>query len=196
MPPKARITKEMVIEAAFEVAREAGVENINARTAAKKLGCSTQPIMYHFATIEELKRAAYARADRFHTEYLLEIPESQENVMLAIGLNYIRFAGEEPELFRFLFQAGYVVENSLTEMADSAELVPVLSTMQKEMNLNMEQIKEVFITLAMFVHGYASIIANNSSEYDEKLIAKHLKRVYTGAVLAVLEEKSSEGGPK
>lgn len=35
MPPKPKITKEMVINAAFEVAREAGGENINARTVAK-----------------------------------------------------------------------------------------------------------------------------------------------------------------
>ena len=30
--------------------------------------------------------------------------------------------------------------------------------------MNIEQTKEVFITLALFVHGYASIIANNSLE--------------------------------
>ena len=48
MPPKAKVTKDMIIDAAFEVARESGVENINARTVAKKLNCSTQPVMYHF----------------------------------------------------------------------------------------------------------------------------------------------------
>ena len=52
MPPKVKVTKDMVIDAAFEIAREAGAENINARTVAKKLNCSTQPVMYHFATIE------------------------------------------------------------------------------------------------------------------------------------------------
>ena len=45
-----------------------------------------------------------------------------------------------------------------------------------------------FLTLAMFVHGYASIIVNNSLEYDEELVTKHLKRVYTGAILAIREE--------
>ena len=74
------------------------------------------------------------------------------------------------------------------EMIDSEELMPVLSVMQKAMDINMEQTKEVFITLALFVHGYASIIANNSLEYDEALIATHLEKVYTGAVLALQEE--------
>lgn len=186
MPPRAKITKEMVIDAAFEVARETGAENINARTVAKKLNCSTQPVMYHFATIEELKKVAYAKTDWYHTEYLMNT--GQGDIMLGIGLNYIRFAIEEPHLFRFLFQSGFAVENSLLEMIDSEELVPVLSVMQEAMNMSMKQTKEVFVTLALFVHGYASIIANNSLEYDEKLITTHLERVYTGAILATQEE--------
>ncbi len=188
MPPKARITKDMVIDAAFDIARRTGADNINARTVSQRLNCSTQPVMYHFATIEELKRAVYAKADRYHTEYLMNIQKPQEEGMLGIGLNYIRFAIAEPHLFRFLFQSGFAAENSLLEMIDSRELIPVISVMQEAMNRNTEQTKEVFVTLAMFVHGYASIIANNSLEYDEALIKKHLKRVYTGAVAAMQEE--------
>ena len=188
MPPKAKITKDMVVDAAFEVARKTGAENINARTVSNELNCSTQPVMYHFETIDTLKRAAYKRTDEYHTEYLMNIRETQEDVMLGIGLNYIRFAVEEPNLFRFLFQSGFAVENSLLEMINSEGLIPVLSAMQKAMNINIEQTKEVFITLALFVHGYASIIANNSLEYDEALITTHLERVYTGAVLALQKE--------
>ena len=188
MPPRATITKEMVIEAAFKVAREAGAENINARTVAKKLKCSTQPVMYHFATIEKLKRAVYTKSDWYHTEYLMNITNPQEGIMLGIGLNYIRFAIEEPRLFRFLFQSGYAMEHSLLKMVDSEELLPVLSAMQQAMKLPMEQTKEVFITIALFAHGYASIIANNSLVYDEKTVITHLERAYRGSVLAIQEE--------
>lgn len=196
MPPKAKITKDMIIDAAFEVARETGFENINARTVSKRLNCSTQPIMYHFDTIEELKKAAFEKTNMYHTEYLLNIPEKQESVMLGMGLNYIRFAVEEPHLFCFLFQSGFAVENNLLEMINSEELIPVIFAMQEAMNRNTEQTKEVFVTLALFVHGYASIIVNNSLEYDEKLITTHLKRVYKGAILTIQEENPSEGGLK
>ncbi|MCM1327189.1 MAG: TetR/AcrR family transcriptional regulator [Bacteroidales bacterium] len=184
MPPKAKITKEMVIDAAFEVARATGAETINARTVSKKLGCSTQPVMYHFATIEELKRATYEKADDYHTEYLMHLPKAKDAVMLGIGLNYIRFAVEEPNLFRFLFQSGHAAANSLLDMINSEGLKPVLSAMQEAMAMNLKQTKEVFVTLAMFVHGYASIIANNSLEYDEGLVAAQLERAYKGAVWA------------
>lgn len=190
--PKAKITREMVIDAAFEVTRIMGSENVNARTVSEKLGCSTQPVMYHFARIEEMKRAVYEKADRFHTEYLMNITDPQEGVMLGIGLNYIRFAIKEPNLFKFLFQSGFAVENSLLDMIDSEELVPVLSAMRGAMEMDMEQTKEVFLTIALFAHGYASIIANNSLEYDEKVVAKHLEKAYRGAVSAVQNEKERE----
>lgn len=188
MPPKPKITKEMVIDAAFEIAREAGAENINARTVSKKLNCSTQPVMYHFATIEELKKAVYAKLDRYHAEYLMKVEEPQKGAMFGIGINYIRFAVEEPNLFRFLFQSGFAVENNLIEMIESPELVPVLSVMQQAIGMNIEQTKKVFLTISLFAHGYASIIANNSLEYDEALIKSHLKQAYRGAILAAQEE--------
>ena len=51
MPAKAKVTKEMIVDAAFAIAREAGVENINARTVLmvgfpqKKflMACSSPP---------------------------------------------------------------------------------------------------------------------------------------------------------
>ena len=188
MPPKTKITREMVIAAAFEVAREAGAEKINARTVSKKLNCSTQPVMYHFATIEELKRAAYQKADWFHTEYLMHIPETQEDILLGIGLNYIRFGMEEPHLFRFLFQSNFFTGTTLLEMIDAEELTPVILAMQGAVGGSIEQVKEIFLTVFLFAHGYASIIANNSLVYDEELIKSHLERAYRGAVLAVQEE--------
>lgn len=189
MPPKAKITKEMVIDAAFEIARTEGAEQINARTVSQKLGCSTQPVMYHFAKIEDLKQAVYKKSDRFHTSYLMNVDEQSEDFMLGIGLNYIRFAIEEPHLFRFLFQSGYAVENSLLEMIDSEELKPLLVAMQEAGGMNEEQMKEVFLTIALFAHGYASIAANNSLEYDETVVSAHLERAYRGAILALQEKE-------
>lgn len=188
--PKAKISREMVIDAAFETAKLCGADNVNARTVSERLGCSTQPVMYHFARIEELKRAVYEKADKYHTEYLMNVSEQQNDVMLGIGLNYIRFAIREPNLFRFLFQSGFAMENSLLGMINSEELKPVLDIMQNEMKMNVRQTKEVFLIIAMFAHGYASIIANNSLEYDEELVSKHLTRAYYGAVLAVREEEN------
>ena len=188
MPAKAKVTREMIVDAAFAVARETGAETISARTVSERLHCSTQPVMYHFATIEELKRTVYAKADQYHSDYLMRIKKPQKGAALGIGMNYIRFAIEEPHLFRFLFQSGYAVENSLLEMVDSEELKPVLAAMEGALGMDAERTKQVFLTIALFAHGYASILANNGLDYDEALVASHLERAYRGAVLAAQEE--------
>ena len=187
MPPKTRITKDMIIDAAVEVVRKNGYESINARTVAENLKCSTQPVMYHFDTIESLKRAAFRKIDLMHSAYMMNRREDQDPV-LSIGLNYIRFAVEEPQLFRFLFQSGYAEANSLLDMIDSEDLDPVIATMREGSGLDMKKTRELFLTVALFAHGYASIIANNHLEYDERLIAEHLERTWNGAVLAAMQE--------
>lgn len=191
MPPKARITREMIVRAAAEVIRESGAERVNARTVARKLGCSTQPVMYQFATIEELKRAVYACVDRLHTAYLMR-SSGRRDPLLEIGLNYVRFAIEEPNFFHFLFQSGYAEEKNVLEMIDSDELIPILAAMQEGLGMDGERTKQVFLTVALFAHGYASIIANNALEFDESVAAEHLERAFCGAVLAVTQEESHE----
>ncbi len=193
MPPKARVTEDMIINAAVEVVRQSGFENINARTVSGQLRCSTQPVMYHFSTIDSLKKAAYRQVDHLHSQYMMNVPPGQDPI-LGIGMNYIRFAVEEPQLFHFLFQSGYTKENSLLEMVDSEELVPILAAMREGAGLSMEKTRNIFITVALFAHGYASIIANNHLEFDEKLIAEHLERTWNGAVLAAEQEESNENG--
>lgn len=116
MPAKAKVTKEMIVDAAFAVARETGADHMNVRTVSERLNCSTQPVMYHFATMEALKRAVYAKADRYHSEYLMNLKSPQKGPALGIGSNYIRFAIEEPHLFRFLFQSNFFNGTTLLEL--------------------------------------------------------------------------------
>ena len=188
MPPKSKVTKDMIVDAAVEVVRQKGFEQVNARTVADRLHCSTQPVMYHFATIDSLKQAAYAEADRKHTEYLMNIP-SELDPILGIGLNYIRFAVAHPQWFRFLLQSGYARETNLPDMIDSPDVAPIIAAMQGGIELDADGTRQVFLTLALVVHGYASIIANNHLEFDEKLIAQHLERTWNGAVLAAAQEE-------
>lgn len=48
----AKTAEERILDAAFAAACEVGVGSINARTVSEKPHCSTQPVMYHFAAME------------------------------------------------------------------------------------------------------------------------------------------------
>ena len=185
MPPKAKITKELITKAAFDLTREKGIDSLNVRAVANRLGCSTQPVMYWFKTVEEIKNEVYTTANEMHSEYLMREIQGKDPLS-SIGLNYIRFAVEETNLFKLLFQSGYPAAKDLKEVLYSEDLVPLIEPFQKETGFSKEEAKEVFLTVALLVHGYASIIANNSLEYDEDAVARHLEMAFEGAV-AVLK---------
>ena len=187
MPPRAKITKEMITGAAVGLIRESGPEAVNARALAQRLGCSTQPIMYWFESMEDLRKEVYSRVDRMHTEYLMKVPE-YEDPLLGIGLNYIRFALKEPQLFRFLFQTGYASGSDLSGLIESDELRPLLEAVQDGAGVSPERAREIFRFLAMFAHGYASIIANYGVRYEEETVAADLEHAFYGAVAAAQTE--------
>ena len=181
MPPKVKITKKMVEDASFEVIRAHGHENLNARTISEYLGCSTQPVLYTFRTVDEIREAAYSLADRYHTEFILP-EETDRNPMLALGLNYVRFGYEEKNLFRFLFQTNKFGGKNIGALMDDPELADILEVMAGGLKADIEQAREMFLTFFCIAHGLASLLANNSMEYDEEQIKKMLENVFFGMI--------------
>ena len=175
MPKKAVTTKEAIVEGAFQLIREQGLEALTARNLAALLGCSTQPVMYQFPNLETLKDLVYQRADAFHTEYLL----SGED-LLEIGLRYVRFAREEPRLFRFLFQSNRFSGLNPEDLIRAPEAAALLSAVGSEEGLDPEAAFGYFEPLAALVHGYASFIANNAMQYEPEAIRKALLAVTEG----------------
>lgn len=139
-------------------------------------------------TVEEIKKAVYQEADRYHSDYLMDAAGDCENPMLSIGMNYIRFAMEERNLFRFLFQSNEFSGKSMMDLTDAEELRPLLAVLQCELDMPAEKTKEVFSTLFIFVHGYAGLYANNTMVYDEQKVRQSLDKVFRGAICAAKEE--------
>ncbi len=185
MPPKAKITREMIVDTAFEIVRKEGADKVTARSISEQLSCSTQPVLYYFSTVEDIKKAVYKKADEYHTAYLMNLEMTCENPMLEIGMNYIKFAIEERNLFRFLFQSNEFSGVSMLELLETEELFPMLGMLQNELDISMEAAKEAFTTLFIFSHGYASLYANNTMLYNEQDVIRALDKIFEGAVCTV-----------
>ena len=182
MPPKSQITRDMIIDAGLQIVRSEGVEAVNVRRLAKELNCSTQPIMYQFSSVEELKAELYSTADGYHTGYIMDVDFENSDPMMEIGLRYIRFAAEEKHLFRFLFQSDKYANSGFAELMDDEALAPIFKVLQDEADLTAEQSRDAFASLFLAAHGIASLLANNSMEYDEKYFEGVLTNVFMGVI--------------
>ena len=71
MPTATRITKGMILNAAFEIARSEGIGKVSNREIAKKMNCSIRPIYYQFKNSEELNKELYNKIDRYFYDFIM-----------------------------------------------------------------------------------------------------------------------------
>lgn len=178
MPPKVRITKEEIINAAMDIVRTCGEHALNARIIAAELNCSTQPVFSNFTTMEELRQEVVEAAERLYQEYMMRETELGEYPPYkASSMAYIRFAKEEKELFKLLY------------MRDrSGECIPKESELGKEIehlvenNTGLENMEAKLFHLEMwaYVHGIAVMTATGYLELEWELISRMLTDSYQG----------------
>ena len=188
MPAIAKVTKEMIIDAAFEIAKEMGAENINARTVSQKLGCSTQPVLYHFKTIEDVRIAAHKKAGEFHIDYVTNVSGKYERPMLEVGMRYIQFAVEEKNLFRFLYHSNYDTGVSLSEWFTGGFFDSLFPILKRQAKVDERQAYSIFSQIFLVTHGIASLLANNAMVYDETYCIETLSNAYFG-IMYLIKEK-------
>lgn len=181
MPPKPKINRQMILETAFSIARTQGHEQINARTIAEKLGCSTQPVMYNFETIDEIRSEVYKMADEFHSRFIMPSGSNEMNPLLELGLNYIRFGYEEKNLFRFLFQTNSFAGRGMDSLMADPGLSEIIQIVGSSANCSEETAREVFFNLFVAAHGLASLLANNAMDYEEETFQKVLENAFYSA---------------
>lgn len=146
MPAIAKVTKEMIIDAALEIAKEMGAENINARTVSQKLSCSTQPVLYHFKTIEDVRIAAHKKGFECHINYVTNLSGKYERPMLEVGMRHIQFAIEEKNLFRFLFHSNYYTGISLSDWLTEENLGSIFSILKIQAKADSQQASSIFFS--------------------------------------------------
>lgn len=192
MPPKAKITKEMIVDVAFGIIQREGVDKVTARSISQQLNCSTQPVLYHFATVEDIKKAVYKKADAYHSDYIMNMENDYGDPMLTMGMNYINFARKERNIFQFLFQSNEFSGASILDLLEMEEILPLLTVLQQELELSLEEVKEVFSTLFIFVHGYASLYANNTMIYEEANVISAVEKVFEGAICVLKGDQNEK----
>ena len=187
MPAIAKVTKEMIIDAALEIAKEMRAENITARTVSQKLGCSTQPVLYHFKTIEDVRIAAHKKASEFHINYVTNLSGKYERPMLEVGMRHIRFAVEEKNLFCFLFHSNYYTGVSLSDWLTGEIFDSLFPILLRQAKVDEQQAYSIFSQIFLVTHGIASLLANNAMVYDEAYCINTLSNAYFGIMYLIKE---------
>ena len=171
MAPKNKFTKEEMVEAALQVVRVKGIDCLTAKTIADELDTSTRPIFTGFGSMDDLKQEVYAAAVRIYDSYT-SAGLKEKIPFLGVGKSYIRFAREEPELYRLLFLTRVPEYSAMKSMQHLQSLVR--PTMMNIYHITAEEADLYFRNLWFVTHSLSTLIVTGDCIYSDQEISKIL----------------------
>lgn len=180
MPPKVKVTRDDILDAALALVREEGTEALTTRAVAARLKCSTQPIFSNFPNMDGLRRAVLEKAYAMYAKRTFDAMQSGRfPPYKASGMAYIEFAVDEPQLFRMLYMRDRAGEERIDDTAESEQIIGV---MMKSNGLTYEKAHRLHETMWVFVHGLAVLYATGFEIYDEQKTSEMLSDAYYGVL--------------
>lgn len=156
--PKQRITKEMVVDTAFELAREGGMEKVLVKQIAERIGCSVQPIYSYCQNMDGLRQEVVTRVRAFVQEYVASHLD-QKDLFRSTGQAYIHIAREEPQLFRIFVLHERQNIMSLQELYQSETNPHMAVFIAGELNISLEQARELHLNMLIYTMGLGVVFS-------------------------------------
>ena len=163
MARKESITREMLLDAAFEMVKEEGIESLTARKLAVKAGCSTQPIFRTYKNMEEVTEEVFLKTKDFYITYYKNYKKGSAVPFVDLGMAYIAFAQNNKNLFRLLFISEKRFGHSLYELLNG-EMQYVGREINKAKNAGCNNPSGLFMQMWIFIHGAACM--SLTGDYD------------------------------
>lgn len=156
MAPKTKFTKDNVIEAAFEIAKEEGFSAITARSVAKRLGSSVAPIYFNFETIDDLMEALIQHIFSISNDLLAK--QEGHNIYENIGRASLEFARDYPVIFRELIMQ----PNRYMESYETLEkgLLEAMGDDEAMSDWTMDEKRRLLFKMRVFQTGLSAMVAN------------------------------------
>ena len=176
MPPKVKFSKQEIVDAAVRVARDKGIDGVTAREIAAELGVSTRPIFTYFDTMDEVKAEVFQTAKELYRAYV-ERGLAGPIPFLGVGQQYIRFAHDEPELYKLLFltRPGNASGGAMEALRFSQDLAR--ESLMRIYNMDAHTADCYFRDLWLVVFSFATLIVTDDCPYTDAEMSAILTEV-------------------
>lgn len=185
MARKVTISKEIILQAALNMLIRDGYSSINIKTLAKEIGCSTQPIAWHFDNMEGLRTAlaeyAISYARNKMTATFSNAVEAFENT----GRVYVEMAVKEPNLFRFLYLGENVSGqiNNFAAITTSKNNAEQIKRIADYLGISEEKVGRYLQNTIIYSHGVATLVATNVISASEEEMMTMINRAAEGFLM-------------
>ena len=161
MARKTQISEERILRAALDMLIRDGYSSINIKTLAAEIGCSTQPIMWHFESMDGLRSALAGYAYSYAKEQMHRAGADPVTAFENMGRAFIHIAVHEPNLYRFLYldekySSGANTISAISASETNSQQIKGIATY---LHIPEENVARYLQKTMIFSYGIATLVA-------------------------------------
>lgn len=200
MPPKAKFTRNEIIEKALDIVHTEGIDRLTSRELGAQLGSSARPIFTVFESMDEVKLEVIRHARELYRQYV-ERGLKAKLAFQGVGVAYITFALKEPKLFQLLFMNAQTTKDDAGEAVsvNVSQILPliddsyekILRSVQEPYGLDRQTADRLYQHLWIYTHGIAAMCATRLCNYTMEQMKEMMKEVFDGLLSRIKNEQQS-----
>lgn len=191
MPPKPKYTKEEIVNAAYELTREKGIDAVVAREVGKRLNTSSSPIFTVWNSMDELREEVRKLAKQKYQAYMSDIFDYSP-AFKEFGMRWVGFAAEEPNLYRLLFLSQGNEHSPYIRFKQEFESIinPLVEEIKKSFGLSHVDAEDLLNRMLIFANGIAAFVITDKDSFSKEAVSRDLSQV---CISIVITDKLRDG---
>jgi len=160
-------TRDAILQTAVKMIREKGADNLSLRAIAREIDYSPAGLYEYFSNKDAIIDAVCMRGNEYLARYLNAVDENTaiEEYLVELGLAYVSFAKDNPEMFTLMFSHlnGPVEQITVDDLSDDDAFAILARAVQKAVesgkihSADEFDLMELSYSLWAVVHGMATL---------------------------------------
>ena len=152
MPPKSKINKQDILTSSLEIIRKSGFEEVNARSIAKEMNCSTNPIFRVYKNMDELKEELIEEIYKYYREFTDIYVDEKAVYTSDIG-----------------------GQRTLSQIIQSSYNQNIIKKIEKQYQISFDEACQLFQNIRFYTHGIATYVLVDSISLSQEEVSELLK---------------------
>lgn len=189
MPPIQKVTREMILEAGYQLVNEVGFENLNSRNIANLLCCSTQPVFSQFPNMNDLKLSVHDYAcEIFENDVIYNV--NSDSFFQSSYTKLINLARMKRNIFKLIYLSEYCLGNDFMKIRmNYRSNLKIAEEFKQKYALEENECNELVEKISLFIHGIATTIATTSVDFNDEKIESMIETALCDTVNGIKERR-------
>lgn len=189
--PRQRITKEMVVKAAFDLARDGGMENVTVKGISQKLGCSVQPVYCYCSNMNGLKQDVIEYTGGYLRDFIKKRLDDTD-LFQSMGMAHAEFAKTEPHLYRLHFLRKRDGVTSIEDIYREETDPQVAEFISQQLHLPIEKAQQLHMNMLIYNTGISfllTVLGGNTDIGQIERLLTQAKDIFTHSLITDNEQE-------